>query len=530
MKNRNLVTICRDAIKCRDALQCVSTLVAILFFIPAIHGQNLDKIGQKNMVTVNGSANYNTIFYHAFGMDDRRDPFTWYFNGNLNISILDVSLPFTYSYSDQHSTYSQPFNMQSCSPKYKWAQGHFGTTAMNFSSYTLAGHLFTGGGMELRPGKFYIGAMYGRLLKAVAYDATQNSFSNMAFRRMGEAMKLGYEDGNNAIGVSWFRAKDDEKSLLFIPDEADLYAQENTAMSVNGKTKLLGHFIAEGEFAISGLTRNINALDESMSFNGLEKWMMRTKTSTQFFYAYKYDVGYSSKNISVTLNHEHVDPDYQTFGAYYFNNDLDNWTIAPSFRLFAGKVSIAFNGGFQKNNLDRSKQNTTNRLVGSTSVSVAPNKNWMLNASYSDFTSFTNRRPQVDPFWFYLPSDTLLFYQVSRQGNGMLSHSFGTKNTKSTITLSSSYQVAKQTQSGNSAPPTTVFNSNLSYNLQLVPSKITCALIGNYNRATVDTLVTQYAGPGIQLSRTMMKSVMKISFGTTYNRSYKMDVLTSHIL
>src|ERR1044072_7358854 len=113
----------------------------ITFSSGKLYAQNLEKIGKKEMITVNGGMNFSSTFYNANGFTPRREPFTWYFNGNLNVNILDVSLPFTYSYSNLHGTYSQPFNMQSCHPKYKWAQGHAGTTSMNFSAYTLAGHV-----------------------------------------------------------------------------------------------------------------------------------------------------------------------------------------------------------------------------------------------------------------------------------------------------------------------------------------------------------------------------------------------------
>jgi len=294
--------------------------------------QNLEKIGKKDMVMLSGGINFNSVFYNAQGFEARRDPFTWYFNGNLTLTILDVSLPFTYSYSNLHGTFTQPFNMQSCSPKYKWAQAHVGTTSMNFSSYTLVGHVFTGGGIEFKPDGFYFGAMYGRLIKAIQYDAMENSSETMSYKRTGAAVKIGFDKNGNAIGATWFTAKDDPNSLLFIPPDANLSPAQNTAVSISGKLSLLKNIVAEGEAAYSGLTRNIFSLTESTNFNGLEKWLLPTKATTQFFKAYKFSISYTGKAITVAINHEHTAPDYQTFGGYYFNNDLESWTIAPAFR------------------------------------------------------------------------------------------------------------------------------------------------------------------------------------------------------
>ncbi len=510
---------------------CFCAFVAIIFLLPVkTFSQNLEKIGKKDMVTVNGGMNFNSIFYNAQGFAPRRDPYTWYFNGNLNVNILDVSLPFTYSYSNLHGTYSQPFNMQSCSPKYKWIQGHAGTTAMNFSSYTLAGHVFTGAGIELTPNGFYFGAMYGRLNKAVGYDAATNSTTNMSYKRMGFATKIGFNRNGNSFGATYFSAKDDVTSLLFIPPNANIFPAQNTAISFSGKTKLFGVLSAEGEIAFSGLTRNILSESNSTDFSGLEKWLLPTKTTTQFFKAYKVAIACTGKNASISLNHEHVDPDYQTFGAYYFNNDLDNWTIAPAFHLWKGKLSIAMNAGIQKNNLDKSKLNTTHRWVGSVNFNFAPSPAWMLTCAYSNFTSFTNRRPQTDPFWQASPADTLSFYQISQQANSCLVHSFGKKSVKQSVSFIASYQVTGSQQNLIVQPNTVILNGNCAYALQIAKTKTTFSFTGNYNRSVTGILLTELFGPGMQCSDAIWKGRIRVSVGSTYNRSLTNGILTGNIL
>ncbi len=505
-------------------------MIVFISFSIMLPSQNLEKIGKKEMVTVGGGMNFNSVFYDAQGFPMRRDPYTWYFNGNLNINVLDVSLPFTFSYSNLHGTYTQPFNMQSCSPKYKWAQAHIGTTAMNFSSYTLAGHIFTGGGIELTPNGFYFGAMYGRLNKAVEYNLVDNSSENMAFKRMGMAGKIGYDKNGNSISMTYFTAKDDAKSLMFIPVGTNLSPAQNSAISFSGKVKLSKCFSAEGEFAVSGLTRNILSETETTDFSGMEKFLLPTKSTTQFFKAYKGSVGYAGKNISVSINHEHVDPDYQTFGAYYFNNDLDNWTIAPSFRMLKGKLSIAFNTGWQHNNLDGTKLTTAHRWVGSTNVNFTPNKKWIFSASYSNFTTFTNRRLQSDPFWQASPADTLSFYQIAQQANTSIIHSFGKTNFKHCISLIGSYQLTGTQQNLLVQSNAVVLNGNCAYSLQFVKTKTSVSIIGNYNRSESGMLLTELFGPGMQVLQTLCNGTLRVSAGSSYNRSYSNEILTSNIL
>ena len=502
----------------------------ILFLLPTfLSAQNLEKIGKKDMVTIGGGINYNTIFYDAQGMDDRRAPFTWYFNGNFAVNILDVSLPFTFSYTNNHGTYTQPFNMQSVHPKYKWAQAHLGTTAMNFSSYTLNGIVFTGGGIELRPDGFYFAAMGGRLNKAHAYNADDATFSTMSFRRMGCGAKIGYDKNGFAFGMSYFTAKDDAASLAFIPPGADLFPKQNTAVSVNGKITLYKKLIAEGEIAASGVTRNTLAGMETTDFNGWQKWMLPTHTTTQFFRAWNATLTYTEKIFALALHHEHVDPDYTTFGAYYFNSDLVNWTVAPSVRLFGGKLSLALNSGIQRNNLDGSKLTTMHRWVASANLSASPFSWLTISASYSNFTSYTNRRPQTDPFWQPTPFDTLSFYQVQQQANGSFVFSFGSKTRKQNIAFVGAYQRSAQQQLLQEMPAVTVANVNVSWNLQFVPQHFSVAVLVNGLQTVQDTVATQYFGPGMQLSQSWCKGKLRCSAGSVYNRSLRNDELQSHI-
>ena len=509
-------------------LFCISVLFCSLSEL--LHAQNLEKIGKKDMVTIGGSMNLNSIFYDAYGFTPRRDPFTWYFNGSLNVTILDVSLPFTYSYSNQQGTYTQPFNMQSCSPKYKWAQAHVGTTALTYSPYTLGGHLFTGGAIELTPNGFCIGGMYGRFRKAVAEDPISQEAEQVSYKRMGYAFKAGYDNEGKSLTVSYFHAEDDPNSLLFVPTEANLSPMENAAIGVSGKATLWEVLNVTGEFAASGLTRNIFSEEETTEYNGWEKWLVSTKTTTEFYKAWKASIGYNTKSFSVALMHEHVDPGYQTLGAYFFNNDLENYTVAPAFRLLKGKLSVSVNTGFQRNNLAGDRLATTQRWVGSANIAFNPSKHWMVNTSYSNFSSYTRNRPNADPFWTPSPADTLSFYQIAQQGNATVSYNFGEEVTKQSFSVVGSYQVTGQQQSGSVLPSQKIMNGNFVWNVSWIRSKWSVTGLVNYNQSDAGTVLTQQFGPGVQLGKSFMKNRLRFSGGGVYNRSMANAILLNHVL
>ncbi|MGL5888784.1 MAG: hypothetical protein ACRC3B_02800, partial [Bacteroidia bacterium] len=176
-------------------------------------------------------------------------------------------------------------------------------------------------------------------------------------------------------------------------------------------------------------------------------------------------------------------------------------------------------------------------------VSALPGKNWTLNLSYSNFTAFTNQRPQTDPFWVPTPADTLNFYQLSQQASALIAKTFGEKSKwKKNISLNSNYQVTGQQQSGNVLPSTTIINGNLAFGLQHAPSKTTVSVIANANQSSTPfriltpagevtgTLVSQQYGPGLNISRSFAGGTVRAAAGSTYNRAVTAGVLTGNVM
>jgi hypothetical protein len=507
--------------------------IFILSLLTAVSlpSQNLEKIGKKDMVTVSGGLNYNGIFYNADGIQNRRPPYSWFFNGNLNINILDVSLPFTYSYSNLSSNYTQPFNMTSCAPSYKWIKTYIGYSSMNFSSYTLAGHIFLGGGIDLTPKNWRISAMYGRLNKAVEYDAVAQSDALMSYKRMGFGAKIGYEKNGHGINLIYFSAKDDPASLNFIPVNSAILPQENTVVSAGAKTKLFNFLTIQGEYALSGLTRNVynDAIVDQSQTNPLPL-LFTPKSNSQFFSAYKSSLGFSKNIFSLNLNYERIAPDYKTLGAYFFNNDLENITIAPSLRLFKGKLNFSANSGYQHNNLDKTKFSSNKRFVTSGNISYTPSSKLILNVAYSNFTSFTRVRPITDPYYQRTPADTLSFYQISQNATSSATYNFGNTSLKHSITLVGSYQISNQKQGNTTAPAMTVLNGNLNYSMTFVKSKITLGATGNYNQIKNFSSVTTYMGPGIILGKSFFKNTLRFNLANIFNESLTDSDITALVL
>jgi hypothetical protein len=497
-------------------------------YLSEVFSQNLDKIGKKDMAKVSGGLNFNSIYLNTNNPDSKRDPFSWYLSGNLSLTILDWSLPFSCSVSNQSRTFSQPFNQYGVMPTYKWIKLHAGWSTISFSPYTLSGHPFLGGGVELSPKNWKVILLYGRFKKAVEYDVLNESDMEMSYKRMGLGAKIAYEKKGYGLSVMLFKAGDDPKSLKFIPENTAVRPQENTVISAAGKAALTKYFNVEAEYTLSGFTRNVLSEEKGQSQNKLP-FIFKEKASSQFFAAYKISLSFNSKFISVAGNYERIDPEYKTLGAYYFNNDLENITLAPQFRMFKNKLILALNGGVQQNNLNKERLSTMRRMVGSGTISFQPNKKWMLSGAYSNFTSFTRNRPNTDPFYVPSPADTMRFYQVSQSANGMLNYNTTKGSLRHNFTLSGNYQVSAQQTGAVSGPETKVSNANATYGLTHTPSKFTLSITGNINQTLAVNLKSLLYGPGLSIGKSFAKNTFNLSFGSIYNASFVNDVNTGSV-
>ncbi len=506
-----------------------------------IQAQDLDAVESKvrafsfkKGIRMSGSLNLNAISYSANGTTGRRDPFNWYANSNLNINLFGLDVPFSFSYTNARLGYTQPFNRIRFSPKYKWIKTHVGTSNMTFSSYTLAGHQFKGFGLELTPRKWRFMAMYGKLKEPVPYTDIRNpaSNTNASFKRIGYGFKAGYESNGQAIEAIFFKAKDDPNSIPFIPSGGLVTPKENVVVGISGKKKIGRRLFVDMEYAISGLTgdlRSDTAKKVTTNHSLLARYI-KARNTTRFYDAANVGIGYTGNNYAIQLKYERVAPEYQTLGAYYFNSDLENYTIMPSFRLFKGKVNFSGNLGVQKDNLDKQKTSTTKRFVGNMNVNLILNEKWNLAGTYSNFSTYTNVRPQADPY-YQNTFDTLNFYQVNQTFNGMAGYNFGNRRFRHGIMLNASFQRANDqgTETGKQNL-SDFYSGNLSWSLSITEKQINLVSGFNYNKNTAAGANTVFMGPTFSLTNDLFKKLVKSSAAIAYNKSLTNGLVNNDLL
>lgn len=500
--------------------------------------QNLETVGRQPPVTLSGGVSVNQIAYASSGIEGRRDPYNYFVSGSLNLNMYGLSLPFGFTYSNQESSFRQPFNQFSIHPTYKWITGHFGFTSMSFSPYTLNGHIFEGGGLDVRPGaKWQIGAMYGRLQRAVQPDSTASEQIIPAFERIGYGVNIKYGDQQNFIMVNLFKSIDDPNSLNYVPQDEGVLPEENLVGSIGFSKQLPGNFVVKGEYASSAISRDIRAEEYADSREGVGylAGFFTPRTSSAFYTAFNGQFEYVSKIYTLGLRYERVGAGYETHGAYYFNNDFDNLTLRSAFPFLRGKANAQLNMGVQSNDLENTKISGTKRWVGSLNVSYQPRQQFNLSLGYSNFTTFTNiNRDYLDLSYLtpYDRLDTLNYVQVSQNANLQMNYNFTpTGDVNRSLIATITYLESHDVQSGISQPSSSDFYTfNGGYRHALNSLGLSLSLMMNLQYNTTSTYNTSLIGPSFMISKLLLERKLRSSVSLAYNTVRTRETLAGQTL
>lgn len=449
-----------------------------------------DKL-KSDFFKLNGGFNAMMMYNYIDGIEARRDPFSYRVGGNVTMSVLGWKVPASIFFSNGRTiyNYSLPsfklpsYFLAGFKPSYKWAQLHIGNSNMTFSPYTLAGHSFQGGGVELNPGRFTFKSMYGRLRRSVVADL--NSLQNIesAYRRLGWGVMAGYETANGeSIKAILFKGWDDPSSIPPPDTSSNLTPKENTVISLIGKKKLGSKASIQVDYAMSALTMNSLSpqVDDRTGILQTIGGLFSPKSSSGYHNAIKTALQFQTKFGSVSLNHEWVDPGYQTLGALFFNNDFENWTVASSASIKEGKVMLSGTAGIQRNNLRDNQINANRRLIGALNANLILSERLNLNASYSNFAVTNRLRAITFPVTLV---DSIILSQVNTSANIGLSRVAGSEKNITTV-FTAAYQQANSIENDEvvAGQSSRNYMANLMHNHTLITSKTTLSASFMFNR------------------------------------------------
>ena len=501
-------------------------LTSILY--GTIHSQQVDleniaNITQNKPIAFSGGISAGTVMYGGTPQPGRQD-WTYYLNGNLNVNVYgQINIPISVNLTNLGADMSYPSlpNRLSLHPTYKWATAHIGDVAMTFSPYTLNGHQFTGGGVDLTPGKFKISAMGGRLLRSVNYSI-DNPGMMPNYERLGYGLKAEYDTDKYAVGLTYFGAKDNKNETFRITfDSLGVQPMQNSVIGINTRISLVSNLTLIAEYAVSMLTRDQYAPEQD---GGFINNLFDKRTSTNTYHAINTRINYQLLKNTIGVGYERIDPDYKTLGAYYFNNDYENITLnfARPF-LKDDKANIAVSFGVQRDDLNNDKEESTNRYVGSVNLNYTPTEKLQLSANYSTFQSHRNIKSQFDYINETSPYqnlDTLAFTQLSQNLDGALMWTFKkTEQQNQRASLNLSYQEAADKQGGISIPGNVsrFINSALGYGISFVPQGVNINSSFNTSYNYGGGAETYTLGPMVGVNANLLKKTLMTGFSTSYN-------------
>ena len=493
-------------------------------FAQSVNVEDIGQIFKNKPFVLSGGISAGSIFYNGNQQSDRQD-WTYYINGNLNINIYgQINIPLSINFTNLGKNMSYPSmpNRLSLHPTYKWITGHIGDVSMSFSQYTLSGHQFTGGGVDMAPGKFKISMMGGRLLKKIEYSP-ENNYLMPNYERWGYGAKMQYENRKYTVGVTYFGAKDskDDKNEYLL-DSLGIRPMQNSVLGTDVKFSILENITIMAEYAVSFLTRDIRATkneDASLIDN-----IFGNKTSTNTYHAFNTKINWQLAKNTIGFGYERIDPDYKTLGAYYFNNDYENFTLNYARPFLKGdKANVALSFGVQRDDLKNQNERENSRYVGSVNLNYNPSEKLQFSANYSTFQSYRNLKSQFDYINQVSPYDnldTLDYKQLSQNIDGSIMFNFKqTENQSQRINLVVSFQESADRQGDISLPGNVsrFLNSSMIYNLSLLKKNINIMTSVNYSYSYGGSIESHTWGPMFGINTAFLNKKLRTGFSTAYN-------------
>ena len=506
---------------------CLLVALCLLVSKTALKAQDISQIGSQKPFTINGTVGIGLGTYQAGGIEPREHQFSYLFNGAPVFSIYGVTFPFSVVISDQQRGFRQPFNQYGISPQYKWLTIHAGWQSISWSQFGLAGYNFLGGGFEANPGKLRLGFIYGRFNKAISETSTEPlNFQTATYKRTGYAARAGYGTERNHLDVTFLHAKDDAASLPANLLSATLQPAENIVLGINSRWSLFKHLVWDTEISGSLYTRNQFADTLGTLQLGKASFirdLIAINTSSQLLTAGQTSLNYTQANYNIGVQYRRVDPDYKSMGAYYFETDVENYTVQGGLSLLKHQLRLTGSLGFQHDNLLHDKPYQSKRSISS--LSATYNKaEYGVDFRYSNYGITQDRglNPVIDTFRVARTNynmSALLRYSI----NGTVtSHTFllvGNLQSLSDLNRFTSSQSASNSKT-----------ANLTY--QLGFNKTGMGLLGTLNYTVADFYLmhTQLFGPTIGLNQQFDKGKIGLNAAVSFQQQHNNNIYAGSVM
>jgi len=387
--------------------------------LQSAQSQDLEKIGTRPKLLINGGFNIGTGLYSIKGLDARRSPFSYMASGSLRMKYGILDVPINFLFRDQQFSLGSSFNKIGISPRYKWIKLHLGHRSMRFTKYSMNGKVFFGVGAELTPGKFKLSAFRGNIRNPLAIRDTIVYGATLipTYTRRATGAKIGYGSRSSSIEFAMLKIKDDTNTAnppRDIPENInlDLDPVDNLVLSTEWKLRLLRQLSIRGSINGSAYTQNLllsNGEDDEDDDRALSllKGLTTVNSSSKFSFAGELGINLNLRNLRLGAQYKRIEPEYRSLGIPFILNDIQATTFSAGVSLFKQKWIIDGVLGLEKNNLRNLDYSSRSRVLKSVRSNVNFNQNINLSLNHSNYQyEITDGLVEI--------SDTLRFVNVNK--------------------------------------------------------------------------------------------------------------------
>jgi len=297
--------------------------------------------------------------------------------------------------------------------------------------------------------------------------------------------------------------------LPFAPTPA-----QNLAVGLTTKIAITSKLSFLFDGAISAYTKNAkDSLEVEVSGFGVSllQQMIDINMTSTYYTALKTSLAYKfTDRIDASLEYRRIDPEYQSMGAYFCNNDLELYTINANAGLWKNKLTLRGSLGIQHDNLGNTKNFTSNRVVGSLSGTVNFNQNWGLDANYSNFS--TNQRSGRSPI-----IDSLRLFQVNHNISVMPRFTKVTAANSHFVMLNvNRMQLDDKNKKTASQTETTTTILSPNYSLGFLKSSTNLSFGLNYTTLENNIYNGKMYGGSLGAAQTMLKNKVSLNWTNSF--------------
>lgn len=276
-----------------------------------------------------------------------------------------------------------PANNISINPKYKWAQGFFGTQTPMYTPLTTGDIPIFGVGLEINPGKFILSAAVGKSQRAIEPDILLNIPGAYEQSIITARIGVGKIEGSK-FTINVVRVRDHKNSVFANPIGIEPiegltispYAEFKVFKKLNIRTETAGSIFTKDLF-------NNGVIDEDY-ITAVEDFITVNASTTADF-SHNTRIDWKGDKFQLGGEVQYIGPGFLPVGYRFVERDILDYKVNTGMKLFDNKVNFTGSFGIRTNNLNNTKLSSSERIISNANLFAQVTESFSVNLNYSNF-------------------------------------------------------------------------------------------------------------------------------------------------